>query len=317
MPQGYPGTGRRNPEPKRKARGRARRFSRGTGKGTGTGIDRTVLISGCSTGIGRASAAWLGDRGWRVFATVRRQSEEAELAGLTGVTPLLLDVTDEESIERARATVAAATGGGLGALVNNAGIAVGGALETVPRDDLRRILEVNVIGQVALSQAFLPLLRASGGKIVFVGSLGGRVAFPYAGPYHASKFAIEALGDSLRAELRAQGISVSIVEPATISTPIWSKARAQVGSLRAGLEGETAELYDESLRRFQERLAAAEEKGEPPEKVARVIAEALESDSPAARYRVGRGAGSLIAMRALVPAKYFDRLLRRALGASS
>jgi NAD(P)-dependent dehydrogenase (short-subunit alcohol dehydrogenase family) len=249
-----------------------------------------------------------------VFATVQRESDEIELAGLLGVTPVLVDVTDEESIERARVTVSEATEGRLGALVNNAGIAIGGALEAVPRDDLRRILEVNVIGQVALTQAFLPLLRASGGKVVFVGSLGGRVAFPYAGPYHASKFAIEAIGDSLRAELRGQGVSVSIVEPGTISTPIWSKARAQVGSLRAGLEGETADLYDEPLERFQERLASAEEKGEKPEKVAQVIAEALESESPGARYRVGRGVGSLILIRALAPAKYLDRLLRRVVG---
>lgn len=277
-------------------------------------IDRTVLISGCSTGIGRACAAGLGERGWQVFATVRGEEDEIELAGLLGVTPVLLDVTDEESIERAKATVSAATGDRLGALVNNAGIAVGGALETVPADDLRRILEVNVVGQVALTQAFLPLLRASGGKVVFVGSLGGRVAFPFAAPYHASKFAIEAIGDSLRAELRAQDVSVSIVEPGTISTPIWSKARAQVGSLRAGLAGEAADLYDEPLDRFQERLATAEEKGEKPAKVAEVIAEAIESESPGPRYRVGRGVGSLILMRALAPARYFDLLLRRLVG---
>jgi NAD(P)-dependent dehydrogenase (short-subunit alcohol dehydrogenase family) len=249
-----------------------------------------------------------------VFATVQRQADEIELAGLAGVTPVLLDVTDEESIERAKLAVSEATGGRLGALVNNAGIAVGGALEAVPRDDLRQILEVNVIGQVGLTQAFLPLLRVAGGKVVFVGSLGGRVAFPYAGPYHASKFAIEAIGDSLRAELQAQDVSVSIVEPGTISTPIWSKAQAQVDSLRAGLAEEAADLYDDSLRRFGERLATAEEKGEKPEKVARVIAEALESESPRARYRVGRGVGSLILMRALAPARYFDLLLRRVVG---
>ena len=249
-----------------------------------------------------------------MFATVQRESDEIELAGLIGVTPVLLDVSNADSIERARVAVAESTGGRLGALVNNAGIAVGGALEAVPRDELRRILEINVVGQVALTQAFLPLLRASGGKVVFVGSLGGRVAFPYAGPYHASKFAIEAIGDSLRAELRTQDISVSIIEPGTISTPIWSKARAQIDSLRADLDGEAVDLYDEPLERFQARLSTAEEKGEEPEKVAQVIAEALESGSPRARYRVGRGVGSLILMRALAPAKYFDLLLRRVIG---
>jgi NAD(P)-dependent dehydrogenase (short-subunit alcohol dehydrogenase family) len=273
--------------------------------------ERTVLISGCSSGIGRACAVLLGASGWRVFAGVRSQAGDSELADLPGVTPVHLDVTAEDSIERAVAAVAEATGGTLGALVNNAGIAVGGAWETVPSEDLRRILEVNVIGQVSLTKACLPMLRRGRGKVVFIGSLGGRVAFPYAGPYHVSKFAIEAIGDSLRAELRPQGVPVSVIEPATIDTPIWSKARAQVASLRAGLEPEASELYSEPLRRFENQLEVAEKKGADPGDVARTIAKALDSDSPSDRYRIGRGAGTLIFLRALVPMGIFDRLTRR------
>jgi NAD(P)-dependent dehydrogenase (short-subunit alcohol dehydrogenase family) len=170
---------------------------------------------------------------------------------------------------------------------------------------------VNVIGQVALTQACLPMLRSGQGKVVFVGSLGGRVAFPYAGPYHASKFAIEAIGDSLRAELRPQGIAVSVIEPSAIDTPIWSKARAQVASLRAGLGPEASKLYSKPLRKFEIQLETAEQKGGDPEEVARTIAKALDSDSPSARYQVGRGAGTLISLRALVPTSIFDRLVRR------
>lgn len=273
--------------------------------------DRTVLISGCSSGIGRACATLLGANGWRVFAAVRAEAGDAGLAELPGVTPVSVDVTDGGSIERAGAAIAEATGGRLGALVNNAGIAVGGAWETVPTEDLRRILEVNVVGQVTLTQAFLPLLRSSRGKIVFVGSLGGRVAFPYAGPYHASKFAIEAIGDTLRAELQPQGVSVSVIEPGTISTPIWSKARTQVASLRAGLDPEASGLYSEPLRKFENQLETAERKGADPEEVARTIAKALDSDSPSERYRVGRGVGTLIFLRALIPTSIFDRLVRR------
>jgi NAD(P)-dependent dehydrogenase (short-subunit alcohol dehydrogenase family) len=276
-----------------------------------TADERAALISGCSSGIGRACATLLGASGWRVFAAVRSEGGDAALANLPGVTPVLLDVTDGDSIERARAAIFEATGGRLEALVNNAGIGVGGAWETVPTADLRRILEVNVIGQVALTQACLPMLRCAQGKVVFVGSLGGRVAFPYAGPYHASKFAIEAIGDSLRAELRPQGISVSVIEPGTISTPIWSKARAQVASLRAGLGPEASELYSEPLRKFENQLETAEKRGADPEEVAGTIAEALDSDSPGGRYRVGRGVGTLIFLRTLIPTSIFDRLVRR------
>jgi NAD(P)-dependent dehydrogenase (short-subunit alcohol dehydrogenase family) len=273
---------------------------------------KSVLVSGCSAGIGRACAACLARDGWRVFAGVRSdadaQSVESDPGGLTAVQ---LDVTDAASIARARAQIEREAKGELDALVNNAGIAIGGALETVPPEELRRILDVNVVGQVAVSQALLPLLRRAGGRILFLGSVGGRVAFPYAGPYHASKFALEAVADSLRAELRPQGVSVSLLEPAVIDTPIWTKAISQVASLRAGLDPEARSLYSEELESFEKRLGSAKKGGAKPQKVAEKALKALRDESPASRYQVGRGAKTLISLRPLLPDALFDRLAQR------
>jgi NAD(P)-dependent dehydrogenase (short-subunit alcohol dehydrogenase family) len=179
-----------------------------------------------------------------------------------------------------------------------------------PPADLRRILDVNVVGQIAVTQAFLPLLRSAGGRIVIVGSVGGRVAFPYAGPYHASKYALEALADSLRAELKPQGVTVSLVEPGPISTPIWTKAREQVAALRAGLDDEKRRLYAGEMESFERRLRSADEHGEQPEKVAAKIGEVLQG-SAGSRYPVGRGVRTLIDLRPLLPDALFDRLARR------
>jgi NAD(P)-dependent dehydrogenase (short-subunit alcohol dehydrogenase family) len=273
---------------------------------------RSVLISGCSSGIGRACCVCLARDGWRVFAGVRSDADlrsvEAEAGDITGIR---LDVTDTSSINAARTEIEKESNGTLDALVNNAGIAVGGAMETVPPWDLRHILDVNVVGQVAVSQAFLPMLRASSGRILFVGSVGGRVAFPYAGPYHTSKFALEAVADSMRAELRPQGVSVSLLEPGPIATPIWAKAKKQVASLRTGLKGEAGSLYAEELQGFEKRLDSAEESGGQAQEVAEKILKVLRADPPASRYQVGRGAKTLVSMRPLMPDALFDRLARR------
>jgi NAD(P)-dependent dehydrogenase (short-subunit alcohol dehydrogenase family) len=271
----------------------------------------SVLVTGSSSGIGRACVNRLAAHGWRVFAGVRSEADAEAVGAEPGdVTTLRLDVTDEEAIAAAAVRVAEQTGGRLDALVNNAGIAVGGALETVPPAELRRILDVNVVGQIAVTQAFLPLLRAAGGRIVIVGSVGGRVAFPYAGPYHASKYALEALADSLRAELKPQGVTVSLVEPGPISTPIWTKAREQVAALRAGLDDEGRRLYAEEMESFEGRLRSADEHGGRPERVAAKIADALQG-SAGSRYPVGRGVRTLIDLRPLLPDALFDRLARR------
>jgi NAD(P)-dependent dehydrogenase (short-subunit alcohol dehydrogenase family) len=278
---------------------------------------RSVLVTGSSSGIGRATCVCLARDGWRVYAGVRSDADARSLEAEPGdIVAVRLELTDAASIAAARARIEDESNGALDALVNNAGIAIGGALELVPPEQLSHILDVNVCGQVAVSQAFLPLLRAAPrGRLLFVGSVGGRVAFPYAGPYHASKFALEAVADSLRAELRRQGVSVSLVEPGPIATPIWSKAKTQIASLRAGLDGEARSLYAEELRGFEQRLDSAAENGGQAQEVAEKILEALSVDSPAPRYPLGRGVQTLIALRSLLPDALFDRLAQRFIAA--
>ena len=187
---------------------------------------QSVLITGASTGIGAACAMELHRRGFRVFAGVRKAADGLRLQEQTSrwLAPLMIDVTDHASIAEAAKTVAGSLDGGrLVGLVNNAGIMVGGPLETLSAGDFRRQLEVNVVGQIAVIQAMLPLLRECRGRIVNIGSFSGRVAVPYSGAYAASKHALEAMTDVLRVELRRWGISVSIIEPGSVKTPIWDK----------------------------------------------------------------------------------------------
>ncbi len=182
-----------------------------------------VLVTGASTGIGRATGLYLQARGFRVFASVRRETDAADLSG---ATPVLLDVENAESIRAAADAVGAALeDGALQGLVNNAGIAVSGPLEFLEMSDLRHQFEVNLFGQVAVTRAFLPLLRrAKNGRIVNMSSISGRITAPLLGPYSMSKFALEAFSDALRRELSPFGLSVSVVEPGAIKTPIWDKA---------------------------------------------------------------------------------------------
>src|SRR4051794_39187352 len=176
---------------------------------------RSVLVTGASTGIGRATAMRLDSSGWRVFAGVRKQDDAESLRaeGSERLVPVILDVTDPEQIAAAAERIGAESDEGLQGLVNNAGVAVPGPLETIPLDDLRHQLEVNLVAYVAVTQALLPQIRRAAGRVVFLSSIGGRIAFPFAGPYHASKFATEAIGDVFRQELRPWGIEVAIVEP--------------------------------------------------------------------------------------------------------
>jgi NAD(P)-dependent dehydrogenase (short-subunit alcohol dehydrogenase family) len=271
---------------------------------------KTVLITGTSSGIGEACVEALAADGWRVFAGKHR--EEDAIAGTPGaVTPLALDITSEGSIEAARDEIARA--GGLDALVNNAGISGAGPVETVPMTTVRDVLETNLIGQFAVTQAFLPMLRASAGRIVFVSSLGGRVAFPYASPYHASKFGLEGLAESLRAEMVPFDVDVSLVEPGSMSTQIWAKGRSALADARARMDDEQRDAYGEALEKFDEQLAGQEDSEDPAE-VAEVVVEALTASSPSDRYLVGRGAGALARVRPLIPAPLFDRIAQRVAG---
>jgi NAD(P)-dependent dehydrogenase (short-subunit alcohol dehydrogenase family) len=272
---------------------------------------RTVLVTGTSSGIGGATVKRLAADGRQVFAGLRDPSAApTDPIGL--VTPLRLDVTDAEQVEVAVAEIAERTGGTLAGVVHNAGMPVGGALEEVEADELREIFEVNVIAPVLLTQKLLPLLRRAGGRVVLVGSVGGRVAMPFGGPYHATKFALEGIADSLRLELRPQGVGVAIVEPGTISTPIWSKAVRQVDAMRGRLDEEGKALYDSRLARFQDSLRSADEGGDDAEEVAEKILAAL--DGGGARYPVGRGVGTISKLRPLIPDALFDRVIGTKVG---
>ncbi|MFL5860433.1 MAG: SDR family oxidoreductase [Solirubrobacteraceae bacterium] len=269
----------------------------------------TVLITGASSGIGAATARRLDADGMRVFAGVEHDHDgAAALAGASErLTRIVLDVTDDQSIQEAIAAIHAQAPDGLDGLVNNAGVGFPGPLEILPLDALRRQLEINVVGQVAVSQAALPLLRQADGRLVFVGSVGGLLASQFAGAYHASKFALEAIADVWRQELEPDDISVILIEPSVISTPIWEKATQHLDALEAADPPELAR-YQERLRRFRESLRSADEHGKSPEDVADVIAKALTEKRPDTRYVVG-GAGKLAAaLKPLVPDRLADKL---------
>ncbi|MGA6828394.1 SDR family oxidoreductase [Nitrospira sp. NS4] len=277
---------------------------------------RTVVISGASTGIGAACALHLDRLGFTVFAGVRREADGELLKAEASprLQPVLLDVTDTASIDRARQLIASLLReAGLAGLVNNAGIAVAGPLEAVPIPDLRRQFEVNVIGQVAVIQAFLPLLRKGRGRIVNMGSIAGRAAMPLMGPYSASKFALEALTDALRLEVQQWGIQVSIVEPGAIATPIWEKSGAKADELEATTSGELKDLYAGVVAGVRARVAEAAARAIPAEAVAQVVEHALTADHPKTRYLVGRDAKLRAIMVKLLPDRLSDRLMTRIL----
>jgi NAD(P)-dependent dehydrogenase (short-subunit alcohol dehydrogenase family) len=275
---------------------------------------RTVLISGASTGIGRASAVRLANAGWEVFAGVRKaeDGESVRSESPDRITPVILDVTESGTIESTAAAVRAAVGSrGLGGLVNNAGITVQGPLEFLPLDDLRRQLEVNVIGQVALAQAVLPEIRAATGRIVNIGSVGGRVAHPFIGPYHASKFAIEAITDSLRKELRPWGIHVVVVEPGSMATEIWDKGARGADDLLERIGPRGRELYGGMLEKLKDLALKSAERGGSPDSVAKVVERALTAGRPRPRYLIGPDARAQVALNTVLPARAFDALEAR------
>ncbi len=270
-------------------------------------MERQVLITGAGSGIGRATARLLCQRGYRVYGGVRRE-EEAEALRAEGITPLLLDVTREEDLARAREALQE----GLYGLVANAGVAVAGPLELVPVAAFREALEVNVLGAFATVKAFLPSLRQSRGRVVLMGSVSGLVALPLMGPYAASKFALEALADALRVELSPFGVRVSLIEPGSVATPIWERslkrAEAYLEPPPPGTEGVYGR-YLEVARRLAERNA---QRGLPPERVAEAVLKALESPNPKARYLVAHPARirETLLLR-LLSAPWRDRLIAR------
>jgi NAD(P)-dependent dehydrogenase (short-subunit alcohol dehydrogenase family) len=275
----------------------------------------SAVITGASTGIGRATALRLAGAGWTVLAGVRDPAVGEQLVAAAGggrVIPLSLDVTDAAQVAQAAERVRAETGGGLDALVNNAGIGVGGPLELISAEDLRRQFDVNVFAQVAVTQALLPALRSARGRIVFVSSIGGRVAMAFTAPYAGSKHAIEAFGDALRVELRSSGVQVALVEPGSVATPIWDKSRAEAD--RVVIPPELQQQYGHVPAAMDKVMVDTGRRGVPPEQVADTIERALSASRMKARYVVGRDAHAMLMAKRLLPTRVFDALARRALG---
>jgi NAD(P)-dependent dehydrogenase (short-subunit alcohol dehydrogenase family) len=280
------------------------------------GNGRSVVITGASTGIGAACALHLDRLGFTVFAGVRNPQDGATLQrqGVSGLIPLLLDVTDEVLIQKAQAFVSENVGdSGLYGLINNAGIAVVGPLEAVPIPELRRQLEVNVIGQIAVTQAFLPLIRQARGRIVNMGSIAGRGAMPLMGPYAASKFALEAMTDALRLELQQWGIEVSIVEPGAIATPIWEKSGKDAGNLETAMSMELRSLYAAVVAAVRKVVGEAAERAIAADTVAQAVEHALTASRPKTRYLVGTDAKLRALMIKLLPDRLSDAVLTWAL----
>jgi NAD(P)-dependent dehydrogenase (short-subunit alcohol dehydrogenase family) len=251
----------------------------------------SVVITGASTGIGKACALWMDRLGWQVFAGVRKKADGEALRqeGSARLRPVLIDVTEADSISAAAEQIGAGVGvGGLHGLVNNAGVAFGGILEFMPMDHLRQQLEINVIGQVAMTQPMIPLLRRARGRIVNMSSIAGLSATPVMGAYAASKFALEAITDTLRLELRPWGIHVAAVEPGRISTPIWQKSLAEAQTWLEAYPPAATSLYGPLIERAIR--SASKHSTISADTVAEIVAHALTAKKPQTRYIVGRDA---------------------------
>jgi NAD(P)-dependent dehydrogenase (short-subunit alcohol dehydrogenase family) len=275
-----------------------------------------VLVTGASSGIGEACARRLAGLGFQVFAGVRKPEDGERLRSSDGggIVPVRIDVTDADSIaSAAREVTAALDGRGLAGLVNNAGIAVPAPIEYQPIEDFRRQIDVNLIGQVAVTQAFLGALRTARGRIVNVSSIGGRVAVPLLGAYAASKFALEGFSDTLRRELRPWGIQVSVIEPGTVATPIWDKGIVSGDELSASMPEAATQAYGKLIAFVREASIRGARTGLPPDAVATDVAHALTARRPRTRYLVGREAKLRGRLSGIVSDRTMDALIARAM----
>jgi NAD(P)-dependent dehydrogenase (short-subunit alcohol dehydrogenase family) len=272
-------------------------------------LDRFVLVTGASTGIGRETAIQAAAAGFRVFAGARKADDLVAL-GQMGLMPLQLDVTDEGSLQRARESVAATTGTtGLHGLVNNAGIAVAGPLEHLPMSSLREQFEVNVFGALRVTQVFLPLLRSAHGRILMISSQSGKISSPLLGPYCASKFALEALTDALRLELGPSGVHVVLIEPGPVQTPIWKRTAQRAAALPAAAAAAAERDYGPLIQGVQAYAEKAAATAISAADCARPIVAALSARRPGIRIPVGRGVRSKLLLRRLLSDRTFDRIL--------
>jgi NAD(P)-dependent dehydrogenase (short-subunit alcohol dehydrogenase family) len=277
---------------------------------------KSVVVTGASTGIGYASAKVLIATGFRVFGSVRNKADADRVSKELGAnfTPLLFDVTDEQAVKNAASQVRAALGGEtLAGLVNNAGVSVPGPVLEVPIADFRRQLEINVVGQVIVLQAFAPMLGAdpslkgAPGRIVMISSVAGKRALPFAGPYSASKHAVEGLSESLRREMMLFGIDVIVIGPGPIKTPIWEKGE------KADLARYGNTPYFESMKKMRGGMQAMGAAGLPAEDVAQLVLHALTGRKPWTRYTITPGHTTRMLM-GLLPKRMQDRMIAKRLG---
>ena len=269
----------------------------------------TVLVTGAARGIGKSLVDHLSARGWEVIAGVRsEQDAEAVTKGNPQrISAVILDITNADHI----AALDESLPDGLDAIVNNAGVAIGGAMETLTADDWRKQLEINVIGQLAVTQAVLPRLRKSGGRVVFISSVNGRLSMPLIGAYAASKFALEAAADALRMELSPWKIPVVLIEPAQTDTDMWRTADTMVAELEAGLTPQHRDLYAKHIAGMKKMIPMSQRIAVPTEKVSAVVEEALTARRPRARYVVGLANKLQVALMTNLPTRAQDLVLRR------
>ncbi len=268
----------------------------------------SVLVTGASSGIGKATAAALAAAGMQVFSGVRHLSPEKPGPQ---IEEILLDVTSPDSVAAAVRTISSRTGDrGLDGLVNNAGIGVVGPVEFIRRETLQEVFEVNVFGLVAVTQAFLPLLRVARGSIVNIGSIGGMITMPFGVALCASKHAVESVSDALRLELQSSGIRVSLIQPASINSGAAEKLAKEVSSTVASFTPDGRARYEALLGRFIQKVLAEESAGSPPSLVAAAVLKNLINPAPPARRVVGKHAHALWILARLAPGKLRERLLR-------
>ncbi|HAJ05279.1 MAG TPA: short-chain dehydrogenase/reductase [Chloroflexi bacterium] len=252
--------------------------------------DKSVLITGASTGIGRACALHLDQLGFQVFAGIRKQNDAESLlqSASNRLKPIYLDILKPDMISKASQTIEEEVKNhGLYGLINNAGIVTTGPLEFVPIDSIRTQFEVNVIGQIAVTQSFLHLIRLGQGRIINISSVSGRVASPFLGPYAASKFALEALSDSMRVELKPWNIHVAVIEPGPISTPIWNKSKKVAQTMLSKLPITAKTLYGDKIKSAMNWEKKLNQSMSSPDVVVNAIEHALLSNRPRTRYRIG------------------------------
>ena len=280
-------------------------------------VTGSVLVTGASSGMGKACAVHLARAGYTVFAGVRkeRDAEALNQVGLSRLKPVILDVTNTETISSVRQQVSEIVGdAGLYGLVNNAGVGVTSPIELVPLEELQRQFTVNVVGQVATIQAFLPLIRAAHGRIVNVGSVGGSVTIPFGGPLCASKHALASINDALRMELRPWGIHVALVIPGTIRTEAADKLKADGDAMVKTFSPEGRARYASTYRAFVKTFLTQHEHGADPDLMAQAVYRALSSPRPAYHYPVGPRSRLLPLLGMLLPTGVLDVVRTRMLG---